>query len=75
MKRKLRDMTLIQIEKRVKALEQTVQRLAGSKRPANRKWYRSQAGRFAGDPIFEKIVKLGRAYRKSQRPKLDGKRA
>ncbi len=66
-------MTLIQIEKRVKALEQTVHSLAGTKRCANRKWYRAQAGRFAGDPVFEEIVKLGRAYRQSQRPKLDAK--
>ena len=68
-------MTLIQIEERVKALEQSVQRLAGTKRPANRKWYRAQAGRFAGDPVFEEIVKLGRAYRDSQRPKPDTKRS
>jgi hypothetical protein len=68
-------MTLIEIERRVKALEQTVRSLAGNKRPRNRKWYRTQAGRFAGDPIFEKIVKLGRAYRQSQRPKLGSKRS
>ena len=68
-------MTLVQIEKRVKALEQTVQSLAGTKRSANRKWYRAQAGRFAGDPVFKEIVKLGRAYRQSQRPKLDAKRS
>ena len=68
-------MTLIQIEKRVKTLEQTVRRLAGTKRSANRKWYRTQAGRFAGDPVFEEIVKLGRAYRQAQRPKRDAKRS
>ena len=66
-------MTLIQIEKRVKVLEQIVQGLTATKRPVNRKWYRTQAGRFAGDPVFEKIAKLGRAYRKSQRPKPDSK--
>ena len=59
-------MTLMQIEKRVTALEQTMQQLAQSKPPLSRSWYRSHAGRFAGDPIFEEIVKLGRAYRKSQ---------
>ncbi len=67
-------MTLIQIEKRVKALEKTVRSLAGTKRPANRKWYRAEAGRFAGDPVFQEIVKLGRAYRQSRRPKRDAKR-
>jgi hypothetical protein len=66
-------MKLIEIERRVKALEQTVRSLAGNKRPVNRKWYRTQAGRFASDPVFERIVKLGRAYRRSQRPKLDSK--
>ena len=68
-------MTLIQIERRVKALEQTVHRLARRKPSVSRKWYRSHAGRFAGDPVFEEIVKLGRAYRQSQRPKLDAKRS
>ena len=68
-------MTLIQIEKRVKALEQTVQSLARTKRSTNRKWYRTQAGRFAGDPVFKEIVKLGRAYRQEQRPKRDAKRS
>jgi len=60
-------MTLVQIEKRVKALEQVVQGLRKRGSPANRKWYRTHAGRFADDPAFEEILKLGRAYRKSQR--------
>jgi len=68
-------MTLIQIERQVKALEQVVRRLGGTRRSPNRKWYRTQAGRFAGDPVFEQIVKLGRAYRQGQRPKRDAKRA
>jgi hypothetical protein len=61
-------MTLVQIEKRVKALEQTVQQLAQSKPAPDRAWYRTRAGRFAGDPVFGEILKLGRAYRKAQRP-------
>ena len=68
-------MTLIQIEKRVKALEQTVQRLTRRKPPVNRKWYRSHAGRSAGDSVFDEIVKLGRTYRKAQRPTPGSKRA
>jgi hypothetical protein len=59
-------MTLLQIEKRVKALESTVRRLARRSRPTSRKWYRTEAGRFANDPVFEEVVKLGRAYRKAQ---------
>jgi len=61
-------MTLIQIEKRVKALETTVRRLAKHAPLISRGWYRTQAGRFANDPVFEEIVNLGSAYRKSQRP-------
>jgi hypothetical protein len=66
-------MTLLQIEKRVKALEKRVQSLARAKRPFDRKWYRFQAGRFAGDPVFDEILELGRAHRRSQRPKVDSK--
>jgi len=59
-------MTLTQIEQRVKVLEQTVKRLAKSKSLVGRRWYCTNAGRFANDPIFDEIVELGRAYRKSQ---------
>ena len=66
-------MTLVQIEKRVKALEQTVQGFALAQRPVSRKWYRTRAGRFADDPVFKEIVKLGRAHRRSLRPAPDFK--
>jgi hypothetical protein len=59
-------MTLAQIEKRVKVLEKTVRTLAQSKPLIDRDWYRTQAGRFAHDRVFDEILKLGRAYRKSQ---------
>ena len=61
-------MTLIEIEKRVQSLEQTVQRLTQSKVSTRRRWYRSSAGRFANDPVFEDIVRFGRNYRCKQRP-------
>ncbi len=67
-------MTLIQIERRVRALEQTVEQMAQSKPSPGRDWYRTHAGRFAGDPVFAEIVKLGRAYRKSLRPSRHRKR-
>jgi hypothetical protein len=67
-------MTLMQVEKRVKVLEKTMRRLFGSKPPDDRRWYRTQAGRFAHDPAFDKIVKLGRAYRKSLKPAAHSKR-
>ena len=60
-------MTLVQVEKRVRALEKTVQHLTQSKPAVRRDWYRTHAGRFAADLAFDEIVKLGRDYRKSQR--------
>ena len=68
-------MTLVQIEKRVKALETAVQRLARTQPANGRDWYRKHAGRFANDPVFDEIVKLGRAYRKAQKPQHRRKRA
>jgi hypothetical protein len=68
-------MTLIQLEKRVKALEKTTRRLVGSKPAPKRNWYRTQSGRFAGDADFDEIVKLGHQYRKSLRRAAHSKRA
>jgi hypothetical protein len=56
-------MTLLEIEKRVKSLEQKLQQLGKSNPGISRNWYRTHAGRFAGDRVFDKIVRLGRAYR------------
>ncbi len=70
-------LTLTQVENRVKALERAVRRLSRStptRRLIERKWYRTGAGRFASDPEFEEIVRLGRAYRKSLRPTPRSKR-
>jgi len=61
-------MTLLRLEKRVSALQKTLRRLGRSKSRINRDWYRTDSGRFARDPDFEEIVKLGQAYRKSLRP-------
>ena len=33
------------------------------------KWYINGAGRFANDPLFEEMVRAGREYRESLRPK------
>jgi hypothetical protein len=52
------------LEKAVKSLEQQFKRAVG---PTGR-WWVEHAGRFANDPDFEDIVRLGREYRKSQRP-------
>ena len=67
-------MTLLQIEERVHVLEKTVRRLTKAK-AEDRKWYRTHAGRFSKDPVFEEIIKLGHAYRASQRPAANSKRA
>ena len=64
-------MTMTQIEQRVKALEQTVKHLAKS----GRRWYRTHAGRFANDPVFDEIVELGQRYRRSQGPSRHTKRS
>ena len=39
-----------------------------------RPWWREDAGRFANDPEFEEIVRLGREYRESLRPKPRGRK-
>lgn len=65
-------MTVAELEQRVQVLEQTVQRLQqrveGGPSSAGQWWVES-AGRFADGPVFEEIVRLGRMYRDSLRPK------
>jgi hypothetical protein len=68
-------MTLLQIEKKVRALENQVRHLAQSRPGANRRWYRAQAGEFANDRVFDEVVKLGRAYRDSLRPRNHRRRS
>jgi hypothetical protein len=67
-------MTVAQLEKRVEALEKTVEELRGMvvNGGQQRHWWREDAGRFANDPVFDEIVRLGREYRDSlpaDRPK------
>ena len=61
-------MTLLQMEKRLQALEQTVRALQLPK-PQPGSWWVEQAGKFANDPVYDEIVSRGKAYRQSQRPK------
>jgi hypothetical protein len=62
---------LAKIQKRLANLERTVEELK-SKMSAvtntHRRWWVDDAGRFADDPIFDEIVRLGREYRESLRP-------
>jgi len=64
----------MQVEKRVKALEKTMRRLVQAEPRIDRNWYRTQAGRFASDPDFDEIVRLGKAYRRSLRNTPNSKR-
>jgi len=63
-------MTVAELTRRVEALEEAVRQLreqvggAAGQRP----WWRTGAGRFAQDPVFEEIVRLGREYRDSLHP-------
>ncbi len=60
------------LEKRLRAVEEAVQRLQRQlEGPADprRPWWREEAGRFKDDPVFDEIVRLGRKYRQSLRPK------
>lgn len=63
-------MTLAQLERRLQTLEQTVQRLQAQveRTVPTRRWWVDSAGRFADDPVFEEIVRLGHEYRRSLRP-------
>jgi hypothetical protein len=61
-------MTKGEIEKRLLALEAEVQLLKSQQAPPNKadpKWVLAHAGRFADDPGFDEIVRLGREYRES----------
>lgn len=65
-------MTLSELAKRVEALEKAVAELQGKVPPQPGKqfpWWIATAGRFANDPVFDEIVRLGAEYRESLRPK------
>ena len=60
-------MTMQELTKRVEALESVVQRLQTRlKGQHGADWWRSTAGRFADDPVFDEIVKRGQTYRRRQ---------
>jgi hypothetical protein len=68
--------TISQLEQRVRTLELAVGELSRAVRSSsarvsgpNPTWYIEEAGRFANDPVFDEIVRLGREYRESLRPK------
>jgi hypothetical protein len=63
-------MTIAELAKRVEALERKFEAVQpGHPQPDPRQsWWRTTAGRFADDPDFDEIVRLGREYRESLRP-------
>ena len=66
-------MTVQDLARRIDKLEQTVAELAQVK-PRNGAWYLSRAGQFKNDPAYDEIVRRGRDYRRSLRPKPRGKK-
>jgi hypothetical protein len=58
-------MTIAELEQRFLALETEVQRLKAPAEPnkADPKWVLAHGGRFANDPGFDDVVRLGREYR------------
>ena len=67
--REAKSMTLAQLEKRVERLEKLIfdQTLPAPRR--NAKWWLDHAGVFASDPGYDQIVRFGRKYRQSLKPK------
>jgi hypothetical protein len=62
----------VNLKQRVAALEQSVaglQQRQETNRSA-RAWLDDLYGKFAGDPIFARAMKLGRKYRQSLRPRI-----
>jgi hypothetical protein len=59
-------MTVAQIENRLTKVERTfadlTKRLGG--KTFDKHWYINQAGRFADDPLFDEIVRLGQEARR-----------
>jgi len=64
-------MTLAELEARLVALEKAVadlkEQAAKNANPTG-PWWKTEAGRFANDPGFEEMVRLGREYRESLHP-------
>ena len=57
------------LEKRVNVLEQQLRQIKSELRTvrmaSRRPWWQQLAGRFKNDPLFDEIIKAGKAYRRS----------
>ncbi len=69
-------MTLAQVEKKLAVLESEIEQLKRQSGVPHRtgKWYVENSGQFKNDPVYEEIVRRGRKYRESLRPKIRGKK-
>jgi hypothetical protein len=65
--------TLATLAKKVDQIAAQVEQLEKLQR-VSPTWWRDHAGRFANDPVFDEIVRLGREERRRERPR-DSKRA
>src|SRR5205807_31746 len=59
--------TVQDLARRIEKLEQTIAELSGA-RGRTGAWYVEHAGQFKADPVYDEIVRRGRAYRRSLRP-------
>ena len=63
-------MNLAQLTKRVEKLEKEIKELQNGPAPRSGKWWVENSGKFVGDRVYAEIVRRGRTYRKSLRPKV-----
>jgi hypothetical protein len=63
-------MTLSELTRRVEELEKQLAEMRKKVEhlPDPAPWWVTGAGRFANDPVFDEIVRLGREYRESLHP-------
>jgi len=67
-------MATVSIEERIESLEREVELLKSSIEKAGRDehtWWKTLAGTFKDDPIFDEIAEAGKKYRRSKRRKAE----
>lgn len=65
-------MTLADLEERLSRLEKEFRESKPA--PKSGQWWIEQSGQFRGDPLYKEMVRLGRKYRESLRPKARSRR-
>lgn len=66
-------MTILELEQRLKRLEEEVERLKQerSTAPPPEPWWKKIVGVYKDDPAFDEAERLGREWRESFRPAVD----